>query len=307
MVLIGHEFRLPISSLVEINRVIAGMVSDGLLTIAQSGKGFEISGQKYVVSSNAMFGEVEEATIHDLAARLVARVRYGVKSTAHLDPCDLITGPDGTYMVYVPAERANGDPKNWRPGGPLTVEKARGLVRPIDVSGKIGSAVRQAMDLGVALSVASLNDEEPPFYKGDDFERNRKCQLVWYLLVRGINFARWLKEVRGTPSLLTPEDFFLQAKTGLCVVDLGEAWKWEEGEEILWVPRPILLMERAAVGDSTVIRIVDKAPYLTDFFSECTDVYPEGERFGGLPMRLGAAMRAGYRRARDQRTKVGSN
>lgn len=302
--LISYELSRPAESPSQLIKIVSDMVASGLLEASDSGT-VCVYDKKYNVQTDSLFSESDIVEIRDLMAKLVTRVRHEVKSSATLDPLDLLSPKsEGVCFLYVPAERVNGDPKNWRPGGTMSLEKRNGMISPVDVSGRIEAPVRQAIELGVALSCASLNDDQPPFLRGEDFEKGKKVQLVWHLVIRGIRLAQWLGQARATEGLISPEEFYLRNAIGTCLVDIGEAWRWEEDGEVLWIPRPIVLVERKATGNGTTLNVVDTPAYLADFVSGCMDECSEGEKFSDLPMRLGAIMRAGFRKTRDQAGKM---
>lgn len=302
--LISFELARPVGSPAQLSKLIGDMVASGLLEASDLGS-IAIYDKKYQVNSDSLFNESDTSEIKDLTAKLVSRVRYGVKASATLDALDLLSAKsEGVCFLYVPAERVQGDAKNWRPGGTISLEAKNGTIRPIDASGRIEAPVRQAIEMGVVLTCASLSDAEPPFLRDGDIERGKKTQLVWHLVVRGIRLAEWLKKAKETEGLISPEEFYLRNSVGTCLIDIGEAWRWEEDEEVLWVPRPIVLVERKVIDGNVTLKVVDMPSYLVDFVSGCLDEYPEGEKFSGLPMRLGAIMRAGYRKTRDQAGKT---
>lgn len=307
--IIGYKLTCEVESPEKMAILINTMVDEGLLIPSEDGP-IEAYGKHYAVNPDSLFGDSEVAEASKLVSQAVSIVRRKINSSACLEALDICgTRKIGTCVVFVPPQitvvTVEGKEEiKVRPGGKITLDVGIRTIRPIEVSGGIESVVRQAMDLGVVLPRASLNAEKLPLFEGESFEKGRKLKTLWYLLVRGIDFAGWCDEAKNEQEMIDEKQFFLQGMEGVCFVDVGVAWKWEEGGKVIWISQPVLRAKRIRHPDNSLTIEIKLPPHLRFFFfgnlNDESQKYPEGEKYSGLPLRLGALMRFYHGKVREQ-------
>lgn len=315
--LLRHELAKDLRTREEVERLLERLVREERLVEDPAGL-LEAYRKRYAIPPDSLFEEPEATEIHRAMGQLLLRVyrevgRDRAKRSQDLwgqktiDWRQLVGGVPGKYVGNVPPQEGrNADGTTfWRAGGTLLVEcVVRGNERriyPLDATGGIEAAVREARELGVYLFVDSLGWNRPPKIPGLSLEQGSKVQLVWYLLQRA---GRNEEEEEGVRSDLerldnladiAPEDFFLNRQVGTCLARYDGVWKvpTTDGRTGAEVPHLFFLVERVENGDVAKIRIVEAPEHLRDLLANCMAEYPEeGERFQGCPYPLRAILQA---------------
>lgn len=136
---------------------------------------------------------------------------------------EALEGKAGKCLIDVPAEAVldrdgkvvlneDGTPK-WRGGGALLVEFVRGEIQPVSGIGACEKAVQGMKELGITLSVNTLDWEKPPGFDPDAFRRLKsgamrdrgldhdaavsfvkKTQALWHIIQRGMKNLKGKQE-----------------------------------------------------------------------------------------------------------------
>jgi hypothetical protein len=319
--MLSRQFRSP----EEIRTLFRSLVREDYLQESPNGP-LRMNGVSYTVSPEAAFDDPEVQEIASLTAGLTERVLQAeraarrqradeITSQATLSIEDFLAGKPGKLAIHVPPERfvqgENG--VFWRGGGLLLVESDGETCLPLEASGgpKFEGAIEEAINLGVFLLVSSLQHNRPPSPQRLPDANRRKLQLLWHLLQRGIRAWEEEKKIRAVreelaaKATLTPAEFFLEGKPGVCLVGYDGIWHTPDEETI---PHLFFLVERKVESDGEmIIRIIEAPDHLQGFFDpEPIGVeYPEEEQFKGIPYPLGAVLKAVYGQT-QKATKIAS-
>lgn len=307
--LLGHEFSRGLNSKPEVEDLLNRLVQNGRLEEDPSGP-LQAYHKAYVVSANACFGKSEKEEVRKGLDTLLSRVfqetgktwkekTQELRTQGSSDLNALLDGKPGKYAVEVPAEKVNQNGQIfWRGGGTLLVEvNEQGEILPLDSSGSIEEAIEEVKALGIFLMAYTLKWDKPPFVQGFDPERVKKLHLLWYLLKRAIRHKEEaeriakLKEKLAKKTSVSPKEFFLDHKPGICLAEFQGAWQNLDGSA--GPNNFFFLVERKEEQETEIrIRVVD-ASNLNGFFSSCMDEYTqEDDKFKGTAQPLRAVLMA---------------
>ncbi|MDD5145503.1 MAG: hypothetical protein PHF44_01525 [Candidatus Pacebacteria bacterium] len=303
--LISFNLFREFSSKKEVEETIAFMVSEKLFLEDPKGT-LTVLGKSYTVSAESFFEEEDLAEINRQFEVFKRQVRKVLEQVATLSVNDMLAGKEGQLNLFVPPEKfTTGLGPRWRAGGVLIVKSESGYLAPVEIIGssKIVNEVSEAAKLGVKISTRSLSWTNPPTLT-EKTEKNAKTQMFWHLVKRGIAFDRWISKAKFQAKL-TANDFFIEKKIGMCLLDFEEAWQdlLPDGKEI-WISRPVLLMERTEQNGIKCIQIRGIPKHLEDWVQNCQEPYTEREKFEGIPQPLQRFLRAMYGKTTDNSRKL---
>jgi len=284
-------------------------------------------GGRYTFPEAACFGEPEltalQTAMDGLWEDTTARERQLLTEQTQVlfgeaDPGltfhDFLGGKPGRYCFRVPAEeivdKKSGPTGKWRCGGTILVEVKEGKrAWPLKAIGGIERGVQEVKSRKLFLFSNSLTRSLPPVPEGLDQDSMKKLHLFWYLLKRGIRNLQEKEEAEqaraqiaetrerfGKMATVSPQEFFLERKPGICLAEYEGAWTHpknaDQDEEIQDL---FLLVERRAETDGIpTIRIVEVPKHLGGFFAKCEgqDWPEEDEKFSGVGQPLRAVLKA---------------
>jgi hypothetical protein len=194
----------------------------------------------------------------------------------------------------------------FHPGATILVKKNSGgkiyLQEAIGPE-SIVRAVRELREMNIYFSLKDLLERErSPFVPSLTKEQGGNFTKIWYLLKRGILREKEiaereeLEEELGKLASLKPEEFFLEGKEGIVLAKYNDpkpwTWKSPDGKVVeIEAEKLFFLVERRRGENQNFIQLKDVPPWLKEFFSDCQGEYPEGEKFRGLPLKLGVILR----------------
>lgn len=299
--LIGQLISGHLASKEDADGIISRLVSLGFLIEEPKGL-LSILGKSFSISPDSLFEAEDLAEIGKQWEEFQERVRTALKDSASLTVQDLLLGKRGTMNLFVPPEKffRQGE-KSWRPGGLLIIESDKGFIKPLDVIGSktIESAITQAIQLDVQVTFRGLLSDAPPSIKFDandkiGKDKNAKTQAFWFILKRGLRFANWTTKAQKKADL-SEQQFFLGGKCGKYFYDYGEPWQDRTPTGgVIWISRPTFLIERLEKEGQPFIQILELPDHLIDWLASCRDIYPEGEKFEGLPRPLQTLLKRTY-------------
>jgi len=290
---------------------------------------FPLWGNAYTVPPESAFEEPEMAELRKFFFRLLGRVWETEKRIRAEVAVDLfaestislnqfLAGMPGKLALGIPPEQvferdgvtpvmAPGGKPKWRAGGVLLVElDSDGKIWPLKAIGGIANAIEAARGMGVYLFQRALAWNKPPSVDTVSTDMNSKLQVLWFLLQRGIRAEKEKLELQTAKvefeakTTVTPHQFFLEGKPGICLVDFHGVWEQRSPEGVISrVPNLFLLVERffqEGEEEGTTnrfIRIVEVPTHIgDDYFGQCQGDYTEGNRFQGIPYPLIAVLQA---------------
>jgi len=271
----------------------------------------------YIVPADFAFGDPEIGELRQLLASFLRRVwaeerqirtlaAKDLFSQSNLSPEEFRAGKPGKLTLGIPPEevrKSDGTTAFWRGGGTLQVESNGERVTPLAATGTIQGAIEEAVSLKVHLLLRSLEWDTTPYVQALPPEMNKKIQLLWHLLQRGLLAAeekRQRQDLRDEfekRATITPEQFFLEGQPGICLVQLEEDWEDRDQDKrvINRVLDPFFLAERFNQGDEQgFIRILEVPPHFEEMLASCMGEHPEGEKFLGLPYPLVLILQNAY-------------
>lgn len=316
---LAHEFSRELDSREEVERLLEKLVKEGRLVERADGelKGYDKT--TYAVSQDAAFGKPEVAEVRKALSALLSRVYIEtgrawenkgqeLRSRATIVCQEIVAGAPGICAFDVPPEKIqNGGQTFWRGGGLLLVQTDGTKIVPLDATGSIEAAVREARQLRVHLLVSSLGYETPPMVDLP-LDAAKKVQLLWHLVKRAIRAETRNEQVLkaraelGDKATVTAPEWFLERKTGCCLVEFRGDWETPQGETI---PGLFLLVERKGKKEPNV-RIVEVPAHLAEFFAPCAgEIFPEqGTKFEGIGQPLRAVLQACYGQTSQSEAKT---
>ena len=186
----------------------------------------------------------------------------------------------------------------------MQVESDGERVTPLAATGTIQGAIEEAMGLKVHLLLKSLEWDTAPHVQALPLDMNKKIQLLWHVLQRGLLAAeekqqrQALRDEFKEKATITPEQFFLEGQPGICLVQLEDDWEDRalDGKVKNRVLDPFFLAERFNQGEEEqgFIRIVEVPPHFEEMLAPCMGEYAEGEKFQELPYPLALVLRNVY-------------
>ena len=307
--LLEHEFSQELNSRTEVEELLDRLVREGRLKEDPSGS-LQAYHKAYAISPDSFFGDSETTEVTELFSKLISRVfqetgkthkekTQELQAQGSSDIQDLVAGKPGKYAVKVPAEKVDQNGQTfWRGGGTLLVEvNGQGDILPLDSSGSIEGAVEETRALRVFLKAYTLSWNWPPKVDWIDEQRVRKLHLLWHLLKRAIRYKEneervaKAKEALVSRTTINAQEFFLDKKLGICLVDFYGDWQNPDGSA--GPTNLFFLVERfildAGDEENPSIRIVDAPEHLNGFFAQCMGEYTEK---GDLPSLLWAVLKA---------------
>jgi len=303
-------FQKEVRSKEEVQNLLSLLCKQGYLVEKEEGP-FKTYQKAYGLPPKAaevLEGEPELFQLTRSFGDLSWRVRQAEKKTAQekgktllsegkLSWKEFLDGKEGLFAVEVPSER-----EARRTGGVLLVRSDGQRVFPLEAAGGFQKAIEEAKKIGVFLLRQSLSWERPHYVKGLDAQKGAKITLLWYLLKGGISplkereTRQALREEMKAASPLTPEEFFLERKSGVAFVEYEGTGKWEilSGEERkeTQIENLVFSVERQEKEGQSIIRLVTIPPWLKEFFSNCQGEFREGEKFEGIPQPLQSVLQA---------------
>lgn len=288
------EFELtrPIQQRSEVEELLANLEKRGFIQEDPDGY-LRAYGKTYHIPEASGFGATEKNEVLDLLKTLLQRAKEEFLHASTISLKDLFKGEKGDSAMEVPPEKVvQGETTKWLGGGILLVHSDGENITPQDAMGSIENGILEAKELRVRLLVSSLSLTNPPFIERLDPQKGGKVRLLWRLIKRAKRMEEE-KESFSAEASLSQEEFFLQGKEGICLVDLGkEPWEAEEQEKRIRLHSMFFLVFREGA------KIKIKVPtHLQDFFGACTEEYPESDKFSGTPQPLRAVLRAVYGKA----------
>lgn len=312
--LLSYEFSRPLESRKEVEELLTNLVQRGLLVADPDGT-LKAYGKTYTVPPESLFEEPEmmwtKRTLADLLNRVFQSVGErrkqrvaAMQAQANLDLAALMAGQVGRCLIEVPPEKVvqNDGTEFWRGGGWLLLQSDGQRIYPLETIGSFENAIQEAKDLGVYLLTKSLRGKSPPFSQLPS-EMVRKIRLLWYLIKRGVKHAEEAKKISrqneefAAKATVSPEEFFLQGKTGVCHVNYQGNWwvKTPEGVITHRIPNLFLLVSREEKKDKKVVRIIDVPDHVKEFLAPCIcKEFEEGDKFAGIAQPLKAVLQAVY-------------
>jgi len=292
---LGFELGRAIDSREEVEALLSNLVKRNLLQEVAGGYLYAY-GRSYQVLPESYFGPPEKAEVkqllHDLLGAVKAKLLAGL---TRLTLEQLFGGKPGNYIMEVPPEKTSNG--KWLSGGVLRVASNGDYITPLEAMGGIESAIEKAKDLGARLQVKSLKESKPPFFPRGDPDFGAKVRFLWHIIRR----AKRLEDERVAfpeRATVTPEEFFLEGKTGVCLVDLGQI-VWEEADQQGKVKNRhysvFFLVRRFETEGIKRLSIVEVPDHLVDLLAPCMGEYEEGEKFQGCPWPLLGILREGRR------------
>ena len=325
--LFDFEFSQELKNREEVKGLLSRLVAEGRLVETTDGpiKGYKDKADEpepaYAFSDEAQFGDPEMWEVSSLYRQCRQRA-WEATGKARTDEArelmkqselsveEFLEGKPGIFTIGIPPEPIVNLTTDsiiaWRGGGTLQVKSDGQKIFPLAATGNIQASVQEAKELKVHLFRDSLSWETPPFIKELPIEMAKKIQLLWHLLQRGLRAAeetRQLQAVKDEMAILvtvTPSEFFLEDKPGICLAEYRGIWEELVPDEEKVNRRPNLFFsverfsQEGEEGDQMFIRLVQVPDHLGDFFEACSGEYPEGEQFGGCPQPLRAVLRAIY-------------
>jgi hypothetical protein len=301
LALLIHEFSRDLHSREEVEELAKRLVEDGRLTEDSQGE-VRLYDRNFRISPEARFERPEIAEIRRVVGNLLKRVEaedkkergekvQELKAQADISPQELCDGKPGKGFLSVPPEKAeNGF---WRGGGTMLVESDGWKIKPLTATGSIEAAMEEAKDLKVHLLVSSLKYETAPRLDLPE-EMARKVQLLWHLVKRALRAeeANVVRTAFAEKATISPEEFFVERKPGVCLVEFHRIWETPAGERITNL---FLLVERKGKKEPK-LQIVKVPDHLNGLFASCMgEKYSEeGSKFEGVAQPLRAVLQAVY-------------
>lgn len=299
MMLLKYYFSKEVKSREEVQELLQFLCREGYLQ-AKEGGPLKAYGEFYSPSEKAMnvLDQPEIRTLQRSLNGLLSRTWQAIKKAAKdqgqallsrgkLSTKELLEGKAGQFAIEVPASREGR-------GGVLLVKSDGQRAFPLEAVGGFQKAIEEAKKLEVFLLLESLSKEYPPFIKGMEAERMAKVKLLWYLFKEGIAYQEERGKIQALRSemasqvSLTPEEFFLQRKSGITLAEYTGPWRATSGE--IQIENLFFLVERQEKEGQPIIQLVRIPPWLEEFFSNCRGEFSEGERFGRVPQPLQAVL-----------------
>jgi len=288
----------------ELTGLLEKMVEDGYLVKSPTGP---LKPYKEVYDfhpdSQQFLDESDKAKLREmllsLRNKVFEREKQGLLAKGDLSINDLFAGKAGKLALKIHAEKVKRGEGQifWRSGGVLLVESDGKRIKPLDATGGIEAAVREAKTMGVFLLINSLRQDAPPWVKNLSKEMNGKCQLLWHLMKRGL----FRYEVAAMATV-TQEEFFLNQKSGDCFLSFKGIWQVPSGPTIA---NFFFLVRREEKEGVRRIRIAKAPSHLEDFFAQCMGEYEEGNnKFEGVPQPLQAVLQAAYGQVQNNAQKT---
>lgn len=223
--------------------------------------------------------------------------KTAIKEKGNLEIQGFLAGKPGKLCLNIHAEPIRrGEQTFWRNGGVLLVESDGKRIKPLDATGGIEMAVKEAKEMNVFLIIDSLRHNNPPWVESLSREMNGKCQLLWHLMRRGL--FRYELEAMAT---VTPEEFFLKQELGDCFLEFKGTWQVPNGPTIA---NFFFLVRREEEEGARRICITKAPSHLEDFFAQCLGKYEEGNKFENVPQPLKAVLQAAYGQVRYNAEKT---
>ena len=263
-----------------------------------------IYGEVYALHADSLFGDEEAVAVRQLLTNLMVKVfqteKAGLFAQAELSPTELLAGKAGKAALSIPAEKVTQNGQEWYRGGGVLLVGSNGQdIFPLNAAGGIEKPVLEAKQMGIHLSLESLNRNTPPFVQGLPPEKRKKVQFLWHILKRGL-----MRYAFASKANLTPEEFFLEPNqpTGLCFLDFKGNWQTPDGKVLA---NFFFLVSRREEKEGTKrLRIAEAPSHLSDFFAQCMDEYvEEGNKFEGIAQPLKAVLQAVYGQVRESAKK----
>lgn len=287
-------------------QMLEKLVEDGYMEEDSEGV-LEIWDRYYSVPHQSAFGEEENDQVQEALSNLQFQVGQKtrqqkrnraaeLREQGEISPQELLEGKAGKCFLPIPPEY---DERRdfWRRGGNLLVRQdEQGRIWPLEATGGIENAICEAVGMNVFLLGYSLSWENPPSVKNLPDEENGKIRLLWFLINRAIEAVQEEEEMKNLreefqeDADITDREFFLERRTGTCLIHFQGKWENRDGSE---VPYLFFLAERGEEEGETTIHLVEIPEHLEKLFSECQENYPEGgDHFEDVPQPLRAVLQA---------------
>lgn len=281
----------------------------------------EAYGMGYIVPDESAFGDPELDELKKGFTDFLNRVWEAERKTRiqgaqnlfaqnELTSQEFLAGTSGKFALGIPPEevrKTDGTTDFWRGGGTLLMQSDGENATPLAATGTIQNAVAEAKNLGIHLKLQSLEWEIPPFIKALPPDMSRKIQLIWYLIKRGLQALeekqqrQALKEKLAEKATVTSEQFLLEGKEGVCLVQFEQDWEERapDGQVVNRVTDPFFLVERYTQdeGNQRFILLVEVPPHFEALLKPCMGGHLEGDKFSGVPHPLGTMLRNAYGQA----------
>jgi len=302
-------FSKEVSSREEAEKLMENLCQDGSLRENEEGS-LEIFGKHYSISEEAKLDEQEvsrlAAILSNLGRKAERAERYSRMSRwnallekGNLSTADLFQGKPGLYSVLT---SENGSRK---PQGALVVKSDGKGVAPLQSDGDFQKDMEELKRTGKSLLLHVLNWDtiSPDFFTQRARFGEQEAKLMekfWQLLKTGIEHKKRreqlqsLREDYDKRATITPEEFLLEGKIGICRLEHEGPWEWHNpgGNPPERLRNVFFLIERREGKEAPLVGLVDYPPWLKQFFADSQDFYPEGEKFEGLPLNLAKVLRS---------------
>lgn len=311
LALLSHEFSRDLHSREKVEELAKRLVEEGRLTEDSRGE-IRLYDRNFRISPEARFEKPEIAEIWRLVGNLLKRVEsedkkergekaQELKAQADISPQELRDGKPGKSFLSVPPEKARNG--LWRGGGTMLVESDGQKIEPLAATGSIEAAVEETKELKVHLLVSSLKYETAPMVKLPS-DAARKVQLLWHLVKRALRTeeTKVVHTAFAEKATVGPEEFFVERKSGVCLVEFSGVWETPQGERITSL---FLLVERKGKKEPK-LQIVEVPDHLNGFFASCMGekFTEEDSKFGGVGQPLRAVLQACYGQTSQSAAKI---
>jgi hypothetical protein len=320
------QFSRDLRTKEEVEEFLLGLVEKKYLEEVEVTNGdLKAYNKAYKVSGNSSFESQEIEETRKMFIDLLNRVWQEVGQTREMERSKLLEesvlsveqflgGKAGLFTLDIPAEevkKPDGSTAYWRGGGTMKVKSDGKRVFPCASVGYIRENVEEARkmriyDAPLHILLNSLRESRPPFIRGVPEGHGKKIQLIWHLLKRGLRHLEDQKQLQlsrqemANKANVSPEEFFLEGKCGLCIIEHLEPWdvRSADGQIIHRVEGLFFLVSREE-GEKEVkrIRIAEAPNHLKNFFASCISeegYLEKGNKFEGIPYPLGAVLQATY-------------
>ncbi|PIP23433.1 MAG: hypothetical protein COX90_00525 [Candidatus Nealsonbacteria bacterium CG_4_10_14_0_2_um_filter_38_17] len=318
-----HQFSsAQLTSRQAVDDLFNGLVRSGFLDDSPWGdqelRGLTVYNQALAVSlPEGLMSDSDYAELQDTVDLLLQRVdrsvkeaqrekANGLKFVGNPDLDQLLAGKPGRYVLSVPPDPPTNGRDFWLGGGTLLVESDGQKIRPVNAAGSIEAGVEEARRLKVHLLLYTLSPTwtKAPVVNSLGEDMGRKVQLLWYLIKRAIRTKEEAKAVEAERQAmaektdLLPGQFFMERKTGTCMVDFDGVWKHPSVDPIYNL---FLLVCREEKENGKFIRIVEVPKRLEEFFARSMgQEFPEeDDRFNGCAQPLKAVLQAVWKQTKQ--------
>ena len=305
----NYEFSKEIHSQKEAEILLGQLVNKGYLVEDPAGI-LRAYGKTYTISSESFFEAQEIAETRWKLKEFLDRVNK-TESKSLFDQSNIsleefLNGKAGKFVLDIPPEEVknpDGITAFWRGGGTLLVKSDGEKIFPCLATVSLQKVIKELRRMTINntplyLFLTTLKKDKPPFLQKIPEEENKKVQLLWFLLKRGLHQLEEREKIRaqgeefGTEATTSPKEWFLKQKSGICLVKYEGDWENPDGTR---AKNLFFLIKRVKEKGIKRICLVKVPDHLKEFFAKCMDEYPEeGNKYEESPYPLKAVLQAVY-------------